>query len=162
MTARTGTYYAYRTPHGPVTIRVENGGITNVAFGDVELPGERRPSELASRAATELLEYFAGKRRFFDLPLAPDGSDFQLRVWDELARIPYGQSRTSAEVAAAIGSPGSYRMVGAAVRKNPIAVLVPDHRVTGTGGKPSGAGAETRLRAALLELERTRIARDIR
>lgn len=162
MTARTGTYYAYRTPHGPVTIRVENGGITNVAFGDIELPGERRPSKLANQAATELLEYFAGKRRSFDLPLAPIGSDFQLRVWDELARIPYGQSRTSAEVAAAIGSPGSYRMVGAAVRKNPIAVLVPDHRVTGAGGKPSGAGAEARLRGALLELERARIARDIR
>ena len=101
MAARVGTHYAYRTPHGLVTIATSDRGVTRVVFGDAPLPGERRPSELANRTATELLEYFAGKRR---------------------------------------------------VHKNPLAVLVPDHRIVGAGGAPLGANA--RLRGALLALER--------
>lgn len=74
MAARVGTHYAYRTPHGLVTIATSDRGVTRVVFGDAPLPGERRPSELANRTATELLEYFAGKRRAFDVPLAPAGT----------------------------------------------------------------------------------------
>ena len=95
MTTRFATYYAYRTPHGPVTIRARENGIANVAFGDAEMEGERRPSELTNRAATELLEYFAGKRRGFDLPLAPEGSDFQRAVWGGVLCIPYGETLTA-------------------------------------------------------------------
>ena len=100
MAARAGTHYAYRTPHGLVTIATSDRGVTRVVFGDAPLPGERRPSELANRTATELLEYFAGKRRAFDVPLAPAGTPFQLAVWRELERIPYGETLTTADVAA--------------------------------------------------------------
>ena len=92
MAARVGTHYAYRTPHGLVTIATSDRGVTRVVFGDAPLPGERRPSELANRPATQLLEYFAGKRRAFDVPVAPAGPPFQLAVWRELERIPYGQT----------------------------------------------------------------------
>ena len=158
MASSTGTYFPYRTPHGHLTIRASARGITHVVLGDVELAGLRRPSALANRAATELLEYFAGKRAAFDVPLDAEGSAFQLAVWDELSRIPYGSARTSAEVASLMGCPGSYRAVGAAVRKNPLAVLVPDHRVVGSDGRPSGSGAAARLKSALLDMERSRLA----
>ncbi|OUO90695.1 cysteine methyltransferase [Gordonibacter sp. An230] len=154
MTMRSATYYAYRTPHGPVTIRAFESGVTNVAFGDVPMEGERRPSELTNRAATELLEYFAGKRRDFDLPLAPEGSSFQLVVWEGMRGIPYGEALTASQLAHAIGRSGSHRATGAAVRRNPLAVLVPDHRVVGADGRPSGTGAAARLRGALLDFER--------
>lgn len=157
MAANTPAYFPYRTPHGTVTVRASDVGITDVAFGDVAMEGERRPSELANRAATELLEYFAGKRRAFDLPLAPSGTDFQRAVWDELARVPYGTTSTSADIARTLGRPSSYRAVGAAVHANPVAVLVPDHRVVGANGRPLGTGARSRLRAALLEQERSRM-----
>ena len=109
MAARAGTHYAYRTPHGLVTIATSDRGVTRVVFGDAPLPGERRPSELANRTATELLEYFAGKRRAFDVPLAPAGTPFQLAVWRELERIPYGETLTTADVAALLDKPSSYR-----------------------------------------------------
>lgn len=157
MAANTPTHFPYRTPYGMVTIRTSDAGITDIAFGDVALEGARQPSELANRTATELLEYFAGKRRTFDLPLAPAGSDFQRAVWDELSRVPYGATSTSADIARALGRPSSYRAVGAAVRANPVAVLVPDHRVVGANGRPLGTGARSRLGAALLDKERGRI-----
>lgn len=159
MAARVGTHFAYRTPHGTVTIAANERGVTRVAFGDVAMPGERRPSELSNRAATELLEYFAGKRRAFDVPLDPDGTPFQLAVWHAIGRIPYGQTLTTADVAALLDKPSSYRAVGGAVHKNPLAVLVPDHRIVGAGGAPIGANA--RLRGALLALEQA-AARDAR
>lgn len=152
------THFAYRTPYGPITIRACAEGVTDVAFGDVALEGERRPSALSNQAATELLEYFAGKRRAFDVPLSLQGSAFQCAVWSELARVPYGQTRTSAQLARALGRPGSYRAVGAAVRRNPAGVLVPDHRVVGADGRPLGAGKAARLRRALLEMEQRELA----
>lgn len=154
MPTRSATYFVYRTPHGPVTIRTVEDGVTNVAFGDVELEGQRHPSELSNRTATELLEYFAGKRRTFDVPLAPTGSAFQQAVWDAVVALPYGEAYTTADVARALGKPESYRSVGTAVRKNPLPVLVPDHRIVGANGRPTGTGAAARLRGALLELER--------
>ena len=152
MPACAPSYFVYRTPYGPMTIRASAEGVTDVAFGDVALDGRRMPTELASRTATELLEYFAGKRRAFDVPLAPAGTPFQLAVWRELERIPYGETLTTADVAALLDKPSSYRAVGNAVHKNPLAVLVPDHRIVGAGGAPLGANA--RLRGALLSLER--------
>ncbi len=154
MAANAPAYYPYRTPHGLLTIRIGEAGVTDVAFGDVVFPGERRPSELANRTATELLEYFAGKRRMFDVPLAPQGSAFQKTVWNALASVPYGSTCTSATIAQALGKPSSYRSVGAAVKKNPLAVLVPDHRMVGVSGETLGSGPDARLRHALLELER--------
>lgn len=154
LASRIGTHYVYWTPHGPVTIAADERGVTHVAFGDVSLSGERRPSALTSRTANQLLEYFAGKRRVFDVPLTPEGTAFQLAVWREVERIPFGETLTAADVAALLDRPDSYRAVGSAVHQNPLAVLVPDHRIVGANGAPIGAHAK--LRGALLTLERER------
>lgn len=154
MTSKDRSYYTYRTPHGPLTIGVAGDAVCAVVLGEAKLAGTCKPSELSNACATELLEYFAGKRTAFDLPLAPEGTDFQKRVWHAVEAIPYGQTRTNADIAAAVGSPESFRMVGSAVKKNPIVALIPAHRVVGANGKPSGSDKHAQLRAAFLELER--------
>ena len=160
MAAPAQTHYLYRTPYGPVAIGATRRAVTAVVLGEAELPGENRPTDLTNRCATELMEYLAGKRRSFSTPVAPEGTDFQRRVWKALRAVPYGQTRTTAELAAAIGAPGSFRMVGAAVRANPVAVLVPCHRVVGANGRTPGAGRAARMREACLKLERRALAAD--
>lgn len=153
MAARAGTHYAYRTPHGLVTIATSDRGVTPGRLRRRTASGRATPSpRLAEPHGHRAAEYFAGKRRAFDVPLAPAGTPFQLAVWRELERIPYGETLTTADVAALLDKPSSYRAVGNAVHKNPLAVLVPDHRIVGAGGAPLGANA--RLRGALLALER--------
>lgn len=106
------------------------------------------------RAATELDEYLAGTRRSFDLPLAPRGTPFQLAVWHALEAIPYGATATYAQLAAAVGRPAAVRAVGQANGRNPIAVVVPCHRVVGADGSLTGYAGGTDRKAALLALER--------
>ena len=98
-------------------------------------------------------EYFAGKRRCFELPLAPEGSDFQRRVWIEIGRIPYGQTLTYAELAARAGAPGSARAAGAATGRNPHTIVVPCHRVVGSDGSLTGYAGGVPRKMKLLELE---------
>lgn len=148
------TYYSYRTPFGAVTVGVRANAVTHVALGEVALSGARRPSPLSNRCANELLEYFVGKRTAFNVALAPEGTAFQRAVWRAVANVPYGQTRSCADIAVAIGRPESFRMVGAAVRKSPIAVIIPAHRIVGASGRPAGAGKSAQLKAAFLELER--------
>ncbi len=152
----TSTYYDYRTPYGRVTIGVRNGAVYTVSLGRIGLEGTRKPCELSNVCANELLEYFSGKRRTFDIPLSPFGSAFQLEVWDTVQNIPYGQTRTMAEVAQMIGRPSSFRMIGTAVRRNPIIVIIPAHRVVGANGKVTGVDAQSRIRAALIQMEQSR------
>ena len=101
----------------------------------------------------QLLEYLDGKRTAFDLPLDLRGTPFQLEVWQALLRIPYGEVRTYAEVAQAIGRPAAVRAVGAANGANPVPLVVPCHRVVATGGKLGGYGGGLPLKARLLALE---------
>ena len=155
-----GSFHPYRTPYGVLTIRVDADGVTDVALGDVELSGQRRPTKLAARAATQLQEYLAGKRRSFDLPLAPQGSAFQRKVWEAARQVPYGTSLTCAQLAAQLGDAEGFRAVGAALKKNPLAILVPAHRIVGANGRPLGTGREARLKEALLKMERAACARE--
>ena len=105
-------------------------------------------------AKRQLEAYFAGQLTEFDLPLAPVGTDFQRRVWDELRRIPYGQTISYGELARRIGNPNASRAVGLANGRNPFSIIVPCHRVVGSGGKLVGyAGGMTR-KETLLALER--------
>ena len=154
MAPHASTYFAYRTPHGPITIGTTDGAISAVALGDVKLPGAKRPTELSNACANQLLEYFAGKRTAFDLPLDAQGSDFQRMVWQAASTIPYGQTATAAQIAERIGKPDSFRMVGSAVRKNPLIILVPAHRVVGANGKVLGTDEQACRRQAFLDLER--------
>lgn len=153
MAAAHASYYTYRTALGSLTIGTDGSAVTAVALGTQKLAGACEPTPLANRCATELQEYFAGKRTVFDLPLAASGTDFQRRVWAAIEAIPYGQTRTTADVAALIGEPGSARAVGVAVKKNPIAVLIPAHRVVTARGTISGSDRSAELRRACLRLE---------
>ena len=156
MTGDSIHYYIYRTPQGPLAIAANNDGICRLSFGTADCSGLAKPTPLTNRAATELLEFFAGKRTVFDLPLAPQGSEFQRAVWSACDAIPFGQTRTSAEIAESLGNPRSYRSVGAAVRKNPLAVLVPSHRVVDARGVPLASPLQAKRAEQLLALERTR------
>ncbi|MCC6215076.1 MAG: methylated-DNA--[protein]-cysteine S-methyltransferase [Polyangiaceae bacterium] len=118
----------------------------------------RAPSVLR-RAARQLDEYFAGRRRDFDLPLRADGTEFQRRVWGALSRIPWGETRSYADVARAIGQPTATRAVGLANGRNPLAILVPCHRVIGSDGSLTGFGGGLALKRWLLAHEGVRVAR---
>jgi len=105
------------------------------------------------RAAAQLAEYFAGARRDFDVPLAPRGTGFQQRVWRELAKIPYGQTRSYGELARSLGRPTASRAVGAANGRNPISILVPCHRVVAGTGALTGYAGGLAAKRWLLEHE---------
>jgi methylated-DNA-[protein]-cysteine S-methyltransferase len=101
----------------------------------------------------QLEEYFAGKRREFDLPLSPVGTPFELAVWEELKKIPFGETRSYGEIAAALGRHGSARAVGRANGANPIPIVVPCHRVIGADGSLTGFGGGLEAKSRLLEIE---------
>jgi methylated-DNA-[protein]-cysteine S-methyltransferase len=101
----------------------------------------------------QLAEYFAGERREFDLPLAPEGTSFERAVWGELAKIPFGETRSYGEIAQILGRPGAARAVGRANGANPIPIVVPCHRVIGADGSLTGFGGGLEVKSRLLELE---------
>ena len=140
-----------------LTLRLEAStkGIRAVTFNPLKAPAARRNDRnpLLAEAVSQLRDYFASRRRDFELPLDAVGSPFQKRVWGQLVTIPYGETRTYAQVAAAMGSPRAVRAVGAANRANPIAIVVPCHRVIGSSGKLVGYGGGLALKKRLLELE---------
>ena len=103
----------------------------------------------------QLEEYFAGERDEFDLPVGAPGTPFQQRVWDELARIPYGQTISYAELASRIGRPTAVRAAGAANGANPVSIVIPCHRVIGSGGALTGYSGGLEAKRFLLELERS-------
>src|SRR5215475_2327761 len=107
-------------------------------------------------AERQLSEYFAGKRTQFDLPLQPDGTEFQKKVWRALREIPFGETKSYLDLARAIGSPDASRAVGAANGKNPLSIIVPCHRVVGADGALTGFGGGLETKAALLALEASR------
>jgi methylated-DNA-[protein]-cysteine S-methyltransferase len=117
-----------------------------------------RDGEGFGPAASELAEYLAGARAAFDLPLDPRGSEFQLRVWDLIAQIPYGQTASYGELARALGGPQTAQEVGAAVGRNPLSILIPCHRVIGSDGKLTGYAGGLKRKQHLLELERAPVA----
>ena len=127
----------------------------------VPVNGHQRCDDAFAAVRAQLAEYFEGTRTSFDLPLAPGGSSFQLQVWDALRRIPYGVTASYGEVAASIGRSGAARAVGLANGRNPIAIIVPCHRVIGADGGLVGYGGGLDRKRFLLELERaTRAGRE--
>lgn len=151
------SFYYYEIPEiGKIGIGTESGAITDLHFekSSVERKDfEVKETELHKKAHEQLLEYFAGKRKIFDLPLAPQGTDFQKKVWKALTEIPYGETRTYGEVAAAVGVPKGPRAVGLANNRNPIALIIPCHRVIGSNGSLVGFGGGLHVKKYLLEME---------
>ena len=135
---------------GALTLTASADAVTAVRFG---AQGARDASALLDAAEAQLREYFARTRRTFDLPLAPHGTAFQQRVWMALRAIPYGETRTYGELAAAIDSPNASRAVGMANHRNPLPILIPCHRVIGADGSLTGyaGGLETKRRLLALE-----------
>jgi len=141
------------TPIGKLTLVTTGKGLSAVSFG-ARIPPDGIVDELANRVyVDQLSEYFAGKRKKFDLPLDLNGTDFQLSVWRALLKIPYGETRTYGEIAKSLGKPGAARAVGMANHDNPVAVVVPCHRVVGHDGSLTGYAGGLHLKQALLSLE---------
>lgn len=138
------------TPIGPLTLQADEAAVTAIRFG---AGGAQDTSPLLDAAEAQLREYFAGARRTFDLPLAPHGTAFQQRVWAALRAIPYGETRTYGELAAAIGSPNASRAVGMANHRNPISIVIPCHRVIGANGTLTGYAGGLEIKRKLLALE---------
>lgn len=148
------TFFTYNTPVGRVTIASNGCAIIAIAIGEASLPGDRKPTPLTNDAANQLQEYLAGRRRYFDLPLDPAGSPFQKKVWREMLDIPYGSTKTYGQIACAVGSPRGARAVGMAANRNPIAIVIPCHRVLASNGKPGGYAYGVEVKRFLLDLER--------
>lgn len=142
-------------PHAAQRRGAGPGAMASTAAAPAAAPGPGNAGAVRVLATTcrQLAEYFAGRRTAFDVPLAPEGTAFQLRVWAELRRIPYGQTISYGELARRVGQPRAARAVGAANGANPIPIIVPCHRVIGASGKLTGFGGGLDVKAQLLALE---------
>lgn len=141
------------TPYGIIHIVQQGDYIVQVILGERPEVAEGE-SELLLKAEQQLKEYLLGKRKQFDLPFQLEGTEFQKKVWQELQRIPYGETKTYGEIAEAIGSPKAARAVGMANHKNPIPIFIPCHRVIGVKGKLVGYAYGLDMKKQLLELEK--------
>lgn len=159
--AAGGTGTASGTPLAVVATAAGGALVALSLFGSPAAAGAAAPADAAYRprqpplpeVRRQLGEYFAGKRRDFVLPLDPHGTAFERGVWRVLVAIPYGETRSYAEVAMAIGRPAACRAVGRANGRNPIAVVIPCHRVIGSDGSLTGYGGGLELKRLLLDLE---------
>jgi O-6-methylguanine DNA methyltransferase len=159
------------SPVGRLFLAASSQGLVALEF-DARLPGQQsiRPNprdlreenknavfeesaRVMGQYATELAEYFAGTRRLFSFPLDLRGTDFQIACWRALLAIPYGETRSYADIARAVGKPTAFRAVGMANNRNPIAIVVPCHRVIASDGKLCGYGGGLDIKQKLLELE---------
>lgn len=147
--------FYYTTIFGEIGIAENGEGITNIFFKGTVKPSEYVIEEtpLLQRAILQLNEYFAGKRKVFDLPLSLKGTEFEVSVWKALLEIPYGEIRSYKEIAEAIGRDKAYRAVGRANGLNPISIIVPCHRVIGSNGKLTGYAGGLDMKTSLLEIE---------
>ena len=155
----TWYYSCTSSPAGPLFLAASAKGLVRLEF-------DRRVQRFNPKKITlaksddalrpylrELDEYFSGKRRMFSVPLDLRGTDFQLQCWHALVRIPYGETRSYRDIAEAIGHPHAFRAVGMANNRNPIAIIVPCHRVIASDGTLCGYGGGLDLKRKLLELE---------
>ena len=151
----------YHFKGGYLTLVSDNHYIRKISFGKQEL-GEgvilAPEHPLLKNATTQLTEYFNGQRLQFDLSICPGGTDFQKSVWNGLLQIPYGQTWTYGQMAAYIDKPKSCRAVGGACHNNPIAIVIPCHRVIGVNGNLTGFGGGMSMKRWLLDLEQSNAA----
>lgn len=147
-------YAVMETPMGPLTVASTEKGIASIQFGDALPRGVVADVSANHETIEQLSEYFEGKRTCFEIPLDVEGTPFQKAVWNELQRIPYGETRSYGEIAKAVGRPGAARAVGMANHENPVAVVIPCHRVVGRDGSLTGYAGGLHLKAQLLSIER--------
>jgi methylated-DNA-[protein]-cysteine S-methyltransferase len=153
-------YTRFETPLGTMQAIARDDALASLDFIDARYVRRVAPEwredprfALLEDCARQLAEYFAGKRRRFELALAPEGTPFQQRVWQEIARIGFGETLSYTELAARSGAPGAARAAGAATGRNPLAIVVPCHRVIGARGALTGYAGGMDRKARLLALE---------
>lgn len=151
----TVEYADLPTPLGLLRVATNRHALLALEFDTPEALGELSSTsrDLVGRLRDQVDRYFAGERVVFDLPLAPAGTPFQHEVWQALRGIPYGETVSYAAIAARVGRPSAVRAVGAANGRNPIAIIVPCHRVIGTNGTLTGYAGGLERKRALLALE---------
>lgn len=152
-------YVYLETPIGKLLLAGDKTALRaiQIARPAPEPSWEASSSPVLVEAARQLIEYFAGKRREFDLPLAPEGTEFQRTVWRTLEQIPYGVTITYSELASRVGNPKAFRAAGSANGANPIPIVIPCHRVIAVGGKLGGYSGGLAVKEHLLELEGARV-----
>ncbi|MDZ4777060.1 MAG: methylated-DNA--[protein]-cysteine S-methyltransferase [Alphaproteobacteria bacterium] len=150
--------YVHESPVGPLTLVSDGAALAGVYFESQKHgappAGPLGTDKIIDATRKQLDSYFAGKRKSFDVPLAPKGTAFQTRVWHALTKIPYGETVSYGAIAAGIGSPKAVRAVGAANGRNPIPIIIPCHRVIGANGSLTGFGGGMARKELLLDLER--------
>ncbi|HET9316902.1 MAG TPA: methylated-DNA--[protein]-cysteine S-methyltransferase [Vicinamibacteria bacterium] len=150
------------SPVGPLRLVADDAGLRRLEFrkGRSFEPAPedwREDPRALAPVARQLQEYFTGRRKVFDLDLAPEGTEFQRRVWERLLEIPYGETISYGTLARRVGNPSASRAVGLANGRNPIAIIIPCHRVIGSNGTLTGYGGGLPTKEKLLELERGQI-----
>jgi len=147
--------FYYENEIGVIRIADNGTAITELYFDDNTKPTNigLKETELIKEALRQLSEYFAGHRKSFSLPAEPIGTPFQMKVWSALQQIPYGETRSYKEIAQAIGQEKACRAVGMANNKNPIAIIIPCHRVIGSNGKLIGYAGGLNIKERLLDIE---------
>jgi methylated-DNA-[protein]-cysteine S-methyltransferase len=142
----------FETPLGTMEVAASEHAVTTVFF--VEKNGEVNANRLTELAKKQLIEYFAGDRTQFELPLQPTGTAFQKKVWDALLSVPFGTTQSYGDIAQLIDNPKGVRAVGLANGKNPLTIVVPCHRIIGANGSLTGYGGGIDRKAWLLNHER--------
>ncbi len=165
----------YHSPLGTLSIIADDEGLRalllpgemeNLPKGDSGGSGSKAEAKIKPISQSvidatkeQLTQYFKGERKVFDLPLAPKGTELQKKVWAALLEIPYGETRSYGDIAEAVGNPKGARAVGMANNRNPIAIIIPCHRVIGKDGSMVGYGGGIPAKEKLLELEKTELYR---
>lgn len=143
---------SFNSPLGFLIIKSDGQSITEISFSENDLQ-EQNNCEILLKCKQQLEDYFSGKTLVFDLPISPEGTDFQQKVWAELLKIPYGETITYLELAVRLGDSKAVRAVGTANGRNPVAIVIPCHRVIGVGNKLVGYAGGIWRKKILLELE---------
>jgi methylated-DNA-[protein]-cysteine S-methyltransferase len=148
--------FFFQTIIGEIGIAENGGNITNLYFQEELIPRYNiiLETDILKEAGRQLQEYFSGKLRQFDLPLAPAGIEFMLRVWESLLTIPYGETRSYREIAQFTGNKKAARAMGHAISRNPIPIIIPCHRVIGANGKLTGYRGGLEIKSLLIDLEK--------
>ena len=147
-------YTVIDSPLGKLTLAEEEGKLTHLLFGEQCLAGVMGENDFLLSVKKQLDEYFAGERKFFEIPVAPQGTDFQKKVWAALQQVKYGHTASYGQIAKMIGNPGACRAVGGANNKNPISIVIPCHRIVGADGSLTGYGGGMDKKVFLLQLEK--------
>ena len=148
--------YFYETIVGPLGINDDGKNIVEILFSKEEVAKdlELKETPLIKATMEQLEEYFQGKRKDFDIPMEARGTEFQKSVWNQLLKVPYGETCSYGEIAKRIGNPKASRAIGMANNRNPISIIIPCHRVIGASGKLVGYGGGLDIKEKLLKLEK--------